>query len=257
MEGVLVSDHDSKPMIGAAWCLLLALCLAPGLAAAQNGNANPNGQLHGQGSERSALGAGNGEGLVHGQGRGLEAMRPLYYLARPDPRMCPSPWCGGWWVRAVNRDGTLCSDGTVAEVCYVAQVDGVPAGPYGLLFGHIGEVEFGGYPVGAFQATAAWRSIGGHTGSGLGVLLRDIHLTCVSEPCFTFEQTELNGDAQSQVSGVDLSDLNATDADIDDAFAALDDDGLLALGENVVVPDQGPAGDGIDFVATDAYLPLR
>ena len=32
---------------------------------------------------------------------------------RPDPRMCPSPRCGGYWVALANRARTRCSDGVL------------------------------------------------------------------------------------------------------------------------------------------------
>ncbi|HVK68408.1 MAG TPA: DUF6748 domain-containing protein, partial [Polyangium sp.] len=45
-----------------------------------------------------------------------------YYTARQDLRRCAYPLCGGIFVSAVNRDKTACADGTVAEECYVADI---------------------------------------------------------------------------------------------------------------------------------------
>jgi hypothetical protein len=45
-----------------------------------------------------------------------------YYLVRQDPRLCPSPRCGGLWVRLVNQRLTRCGDGTRRRECYAAVV---------------------------------------------------------------------------------------------------------------------------------------
>lgn len=50
------------------------------------------------------------------------------YEVRPDLRRCVSPLCGGYWLRAVNHQQTTCFDGTVADACYVAEIDWNRAG---------------------------------------------------------------------------------------------------------------------------------
>ncbi len=51
-----------------------------------------------------------------------------YYLVEPDPRMCVSPACGGFFVSELNTDFTVCADGSVADVCYVAEMNSdIPA----------------------------------------------------------------------------------------------------------------------------------
>src|SRR5919197_6304583 len=44
------------------------------------------------------------------------------FVVRPDPRECPSPLCGGYWVALANRARTRCSDGLLRPRCYVAYV---------------------------------------------------------------------------------------------------------------------------------------
>ncbi len=46
-----------------------------------------------------------------------------YSVTRTDPRMCPSPLCGGVYVKQVNRMHTRCADGTVATECYAPILD--------------------------------------------------------------------------------------------------------------------------------------
>src|SRR5262245_387346 len=54
----------------------------------------------------------------------LTGNRDLRYvtIAR-DPRLCPSPLCGGFWVTSVNQSSTVCADGSQAARCYVAELD--------------------------------------------------------------------------------------------------------------------------------------
>src|ERR687888_2347887 len=43
-----------------------------------------------------------------------------FYVVRPDPRECPSPLCGGYWVSLANHARTRCSDGLLRPRCYVS-----------------------------------------------------------------------------------------------------------------------------------------
>jgi hypothetical protein len=48
----------------------------------------------------------------------------VYYSVRPDNlRKCASPFCGGSFVKALNRRRTPCGDGTLAQECYVTGFD--------------------------------------------------------------------------------------------------------------------------------------
>lgn len=50
------------------------------------------------------------------------------YQLIPDARRCPSPLCGGYWIRAVNHSKTTCHDGNVQSWCYISEVDYDAAG---------------------------------------------------------------------------------------------------------------------------------
>ena len=43
------------------------------------------------------------------------------YLIQHDPRLCPSPMCGGYWLTIANGVRTRCSDGIRRPRCYVAR----------------------------------------------------------------------------------------------------------------------------------------
>src|SRR5262245_65490485 len=43
------------------------------------------------------------------------------YLVRHNPRQCPSPMCGGYWLTIANGVRTRCSDGMGRPRCYVGR----------------------------------------------------------------------------------------------------------------------------------------
>lgn len=45
------------------------------------------------------------------------------YEVEHDQRRCAAPLCGGFWVREVGQPTTTCADGSVADACYVAEID--------------------------------------------------------------------------------------------------------------------------------------
>ena len=54
------------------------------------------------------------------------------YVVRHDPRLCPSPMCGGYWVALANGARTRCARRTAAtRRCYVARAFDAAARPVG------------------------------------------------------------------------------------------------------------------------------
>lgn len=101
----------------------------------------------------------------------VPAPAPQVFSLRPDPRMCPSPMCGGWWISRVNHAQMRCADGTTAQACYVAEVDwsglglsaqdeahlqSEAAAERVLVRGRPYLVTFGGMQLGGLAATQAW-----------------------------------------------------------------------------------------------------
>ena len=46
-----------------------------------------------------------------------------YYSIRRDPRLCPSPLCGGFFASALNAPETVCADQVLRSECYVAALN--------------------------------------------------------------------------------------------------------------------------------------
>ena len=194
-----------------------------------------------------------------------------YYLARGDPRACPSPACGGLFVHLVNRSRTACGDGLRRPACYIASADlsmlGVSAARRARLLGSIsagrglvrgvlvpGRVP--GFPqLDTLVVTEVWpasRSPQAPTGTFLR--LRDNRIRCIVAPCFSTDALTL--DPRRPGTRVTLSAIQAggvTDADIRRAAKLLPSGGVIAAGKIAAVPHAGPAGTGRVLVVTQLY----
>ena len=194
-----------------------------------------------------------------------------YYLARGDPRMCPSPQCGGLWVRLVNRDTTTCGDGRTARECYVASADlsrldigdatratltsQISAGRV-LVRGMIVGGRVSGFPqLDTLVASEGWRaSSSAHPPSGVFRRLRDNSRRCIAAPCFSIHAAKLNTAGQVELSQVNLAGTGAPVAEQRQALARITTGELIAAGKVVRRPNAGPAGAGRELVASQFYV---
>lgn len=194
-----------------------------------------------------------------------------YYLGRGDPRLCPSPICGGVWVRLVNRKVTPCSNGgTARSECYVANVDlsrlpiseqaradlgGLVASGRAVARGTIvtGLVE--GFPeLATLLVSEVWpASSSPRVAEGQVRLLRDNGVRCVTTPCFSMHAALLNVGSHVNVSRVDLAGTRAPLPEKRCAPLRIATVGLIATGRIAPDPNAGPAGTGRVFVATQFY----
>ncbi|MBS1212088.1 MAG: hypothetical protein H6R26_704 [Proteobacteria bacterium] len=196
----------------------------------------------------------------------------VYFSVRPDLRKCPSPQCGGIFVRAVNQRVTRCLDGRLRPECYVAEVDlaalklppddestvreRIQSGTV-LLQGRQASAPFSplGAP-GAFVASKVWLAATDVPASGVFSQVRDAGLACIAAPCLSFQEVTLNTFEHRAIAGVDLSPVGAGDRQLADAEEALRTvDGILLTGKHTVV--SGPAGDAPALVAGQFYLAVQ
>jgi hypothetical protein len=194
-----------------------------------------------------------------------------YYLGRGDPRLCPSPFCGGVWVRLVNKELAPCGGGGIARrECYVANVDlsrmpiseqartnlaALVATGRALARGTIvaGRVE--GFPeLATLLVSEVWpASSSPRTPEGPFRLLRDNRVRCVTTPCFSIHATLLNVGSHANVSRIDLSRTRAPLPEKRCVVPRIGTVGLIATGRIAPDPNAGPAGTGRVFVATQFY----
>jgi hypothetical protein len=191
-----------------------------------------------------------------------------YYAVAPDPRLCPSPLCGGYWVARVNQPLTDCADGTRAQRCYVAELDlaatGLSPGQIARVrsaTGHLllrGAIVAKTFPafgnLGVLRGREAWIGHARVVASGTFYRARDTGIVCIAYPCPTVRIALLGQERPTQtIAGVDLRDVAADPAD---GYAQLNTpEGLVAAGDLVEV--SGPAGSSHELAASEYYLPVE
>ncbi len=211
----------------------------------------------------TALSVGLGVALALLGARASSGATPsgTHFLVRPDLRLCPSPTCGGAWVRRVNHATTRCADGSARKECYVASVAGV-AKPYFsvragsfLARGRLVPAELDGFPgLGTLAVSATWRPAGKLEPRGITFRVVDNRVRCITSPCFSLTGVALEGAGRRTFSDLDLSGVGATKADLARALQAVDGSGLLVTGNVRLVSNAGPAGTGRTLRATQLWL---
>ncbi len=183
-----------------------------------------------------------------------------YFTFRQDLRLCPSPLCGGIFVKAVNLKLTRCADGSLQAECHIALVNNknnIDINSAALLHGRIKTKIFGDFGnLGVFELKEAFSSATAAAGEGRFVGLENNGIICFTSPCFSIDQFLLNRNKLRAISGIDLEEVGASKKNLNKALDILDYGGvLLASGVNKQVDEV--AGTGITFVANQFYLPIK
>jgi hypothetical protein len=194
-----------------------------------------------------------------------------YYLARGDPRLCPSPMCGGLWLKLVNVRSTICGGGERQKECYSASADLTRLevseaerarlqelfySGRALARGVLARGRVEGFPeLDVLVVSEVWTASSSRNGPhGVFRLLRDSGIRCVTTPCFSIRAAVLNTTRTQKVSEIDLSRSGARRAERRRAIASLSHEGLVAAGTIVRKPRAGPSGAGRTFVASQFYV---
>jgi len=177
---------------------------------------------------------------------GSHAVAGSIYVVRPDPRLCPSPLCGGYWVSLANHARTPCHDSLLRPRCYVTDVFGergrslsVPAD--GLVRATLGShsVPSGGR-LGELAAAEIWAPAGVRRAKGDFFRVSDTGLRCIRFPCPTFRVERLNGARSFTATSIDLLYAQPTESEAQRAERALSTTrGLLVLGSIVHTSEAG------------------
>ena len=169
------------------------------------------------------------------------------FIVRPDPRECPSPLCGGYWVSLANHARTRCSDGLLRPRCYVADVVQTDARePSALASGALAKGvlgmkdsdEFG--QLGVLNFSASWAPVARNPATGDFFRLRDTGVRCVRAPCFSIRARVVNASTRSTlVSSLDLGPARSGTVRHRAEAALSSPDGLLLAGAIVRAADGG------------------
>ncbi|HXF97620.1 MAG TPA: DUF6748 domain-containing protein [Gaiellaceae bacterium] len=136
---------------------------------------------------------------------------PGQYVVRLDPRLCPAPLCGGYWVALANRARTACHDGLRRPRCYAARaVDGerhpleAPLPEGALARAELEAWSFEGFGRLGVLVVHGLRRPAGRTPGGTFYRVRDLGARCGRAPCFPLRAVHLNGRSRSALSAIDL-----------------------------------------------------
>jgi hypothetical protein len=183
-----------------------------------------------------------------------------YHVVRPNPRLCPSPMCGGIWVKLVN---------TEAKERYAASADLSRLGAVdkpalqrlitegrAVARGRLVRGQVQGFPeLDTLVVSEVWVAASSRNRArGTFHRLRDRGIRCVTTPCFSIHAAVLNSPQYVDVSGVDLSAVGASVAERRRALAQISKGGLIAAGRIVRAPNGGRTKAGRTFVATQFYV---
>lgn len=198
-----------------------------------------------------------------------------FFTARYDFRKCAAPWCGGFFVQAVNKKSTQCADGIMREECYVASINlktvnqsnidilsQTPLLLQGKIQGKVFDTPDSSTTtrplpktLGIFIAKAGYSSATKQNASGLFVGLQDNGIRCVTTPCFSTDQYILNHDEIRPISNINLEKVGATQKQLELAYSIIAKGGvLLASGINRRIEEV--TGTGTTFIANQFYLPI-
>jgi hypothetical protein len=165
------------------------------------------------------------------------------YVVRHDPRLCPSPLCGGYWVAIANGARTRCVDDLRRPRCYVADAvhsGGRPVGDIAEEALVRGAIGIGREGLGELVVSAVYAPAGEAMPSGGFYRVTDTGIRCVRAPCFSYRVTQVNGASRTTVSSLDLDVAEVTPKAVARALAAVETkNGLYARGRFATTPDGG------------------
>jgi hypothetical protein len=169
-------------------------------------------------------------------------------LVEHDPRLCPSPLCGGYWVSLANGVRTPCGNGQQQTRCYASRAVDRYGRPYAneipggsLVRGAIALGEtFGDRRLDQLRVYAVYAPTGTAAVSGGYYRVVDNGIRCIRAPCFSYRAGQVNGSSRVMISEVDLEASGAPEGAIERAQAALrTKDGVYARGRFATTPDGG------------------
>ena len=197
-----------------------------------------------------------------------------YYEVIADLRKCPSPLCGGWFLKRLNRDTTRCVDGRAAESCYApvldwseanlsvdqqsklidaATKDATTSGVYGIVRGVFAPTNTTPRPeLGRFVISEAWVAEGAGVSEGAFVRVKDNGLRCLVAPCPSLTETTLNTPRTTNIAELDWTPSGLSDREIEGLTGLLSSpDGILIAGHRYTVHENGQTAKG--RTVTNAY----
>jgi hypothetical protein len=201
-----------------------------------------------------------------------------YFAVTADLRKCPSPLCGGWFLRSLNRPMTRCHDGQYAAACYTPVIDwsriklsdakkaelldasskdATSGAVYAMARGRIVPTNrTTPHPeMGGFVITEAWVAEGTTVANGLFVKVQDNGMRCFAAPCPNLTEQTVNTPRFANIAAIDWKPAELTDDQIEECIQLMySPDGIMVAGDRYMVHDDD--GDAKARTATAAYYRL-
>jgi len=201
---------------------------------------------------------------------------PITYIATGvDLRKCAFPFCGGFFVKAVNQPLTQCADGTWQKTCHAVVLNTEALGwtdeqrsafadPFGrgqaLVQGRLAAGEVQGIKTPVLTVASAWQAQALSKPVGTFYAVKSTGIVCITTPCPSLAATRLNSKAAPTNPDLDLSRTGASDEQIQASGQALATTGILTAG--TLVPSfstdyTGKTRRGTRLIASEFYLPAK
>ncbi len=197
-----------------------------------------------------------------------------FFIVRHDPRKCPSPSCGGYFVTKVNDQKSQCANGQFKQECYVSSINYQKIRLNNIQFQQSillqGEIKIAppvaltdgtnntlsSEQLGVFIAKAAYRPISTKNPVGVFIGLQDNGQRCATEPCFSTDQYILNHDEIRMISNFNLEKSGATRKQLKQAYSRIANGGVV-ITSGINKEYEAMTGTGINFIANQLYIPIR
>jgi hypothetical protein len=203
------------------------------------------------------------------------AAKITYLVTGQDMRKCAFPFCGGYFVKAVNQPLTKCADGTYARTCHAVTLNTDALGwtdeqrakfqeSFGagqaLVQGNLAKGDIQGIAADVLTVQDAWQGQTARKPSGSFYVVKDTGIRCITTPCPSLSAQLLNSAARPTTPDLDLSATGATDEQIAATGSALSTTGVFVAG--TIVPTRttdfaGKTRRGNKLVASEFYLPAK
>lgn len=196
-----------------------------------------------------------------------------YIVTRADLRKCAYPFCGGYFVKAVNQRLTRCADGSLKKECHAVSLNTDALGWSGeqraafneqfgagkaLVRGHLALGEISSIKTPVLTAKEAWQGQALSKPTGAFYAVKSTGIVCITTPCPSIAVTLLNSASKPTNPDLDLSTSGASDKAIEAAGQALSTTGILAAGTLVPTKSVDFAGRtrrGTQLATSEFYLP--
>lgn len=201
-----------------------------------------------------------------------------YLVTSQDMRKCAFPFCGGYYVKAVNQPLTKCADGSYARSCHAVLLNTDALGwtdeqrakfqeSFGagkaLVQGNLAKGDIQGISADVLTVYDAWQGQTARKPAGSFYVVRDTGIRCITTPCPSLSAQLLNSAQPATTPDLDLSATGATGATDEQIAAtgpALGTSGVFVAGSIVSTRTTdltGKVRKGSKLVASEFYLPAK